>query len=69
MSRPKKHPTVRKVKVTLTIMPMLLAIAKIEAYKEGVSLSEKVERLLAFSLAHSESMRHLGYTPPLCPPV
>jgi hypothetical protein len=69
MSRPKKHPNVRKLKVTLTIEPMLLTIAKLEAYKEGVSLSEKVERLLAFSLAHSESMRLLSYTPPLCPPV
>lgn len=69
MSRPKKHPNVRKLKVTLTIEPMLLTIAKLEAYKEGVSLSEKVERLLAFSLAHSESLRLLGYAPPLCPPV
>jgi len=67
MSRPKKHPNARKMNVTLSITPMLLTIAKLEAYKEGVSLSEKVERLLAFSLAHSDSLKMLGYTPSLPP--
>jgi hypothetical protein len=47
MARPRKNPNALKVKVTLTLEPRIHQAAREAAYLDGVSLSEKIDELLA----------------------
>jgi len=47
MARPRKNPEALKVKVTLTLEPRIHRAAREAAYLDGVSLSEKIDALLA----------------------
>ena len=46
MPRPKLKPQFRKRQLNLTIKPETLKMAKAAAHRQGISLSELVERLL-----------------------
>jgi len=53
MARPRKNPDALKVKVTLTLEPRIHQAAREAAYLDGVSLSEKIDELLAGYVATS----------------
>lgn len=53
MARPRKNPDALKVKVTLTLEPRIHQSAREATYLDGVSLSEKIDELLAGYVADS----------------
>jgi hypothetical protein len=51
MARPRKNPDALKVKVTLTLEPRVYQAAREATYRDGVSISEKIDQLLGSYLA------------------
>ena len=47
MSRPKMNPSMKKVNVTITLTPTVIALAKDKCFQDGKSLSAKIDELLA----------------------
>lgn len=62
MARPRKHPDALKVKVTLTLEPRVYQAAREATYRDGFSISEKIDRLLQsyVSDAHPDLLRGDG---------
>ena len=47
MSRPKINPNLRKVNVCITLTPIVMAMAKNKCFRDGKSLSQKIDEMLA----------------------
>ena len=47
MSRPKMNPNVKKVNVCITLTPIVIAMAKNKCFRDGKSLSQKIDEMLA----------------------
>lgn len=47
MSRPKMNPSMKKVNVTITLTPTVIAKAKDKCFQDGKSLSAKIDEMLA----------------------
>lgn len=47
MSRPKMNPNVKKVNVCITLTPIVMAMAKNKCFRDGKSLSAKIDEMLA----------------------
>lgn len=47
------NPNLRKVNVCVTLTPIVAALAKTQCWKDGKSLSQKIEELLAAYVLHS----------------
>lgn len=46
MSRPKINPNVKKVNASITLTPIVMALAKNKCFRDGKSLSAKINEML-----------------------